>query len=277
MRMPTLRTSASCLALFAALGLASTAQALPMTPDCPGSSGAPQTSAVTSAAEQLDSGNWLYSYRVCNTSTFDPYYGGQFVIIDWELPWFEDAAISNIVVPHGWAAAIEEIGSVNPATGWEGVAEWQTDGDPWKDIFDAAYGSAADNPFNTVQHVLHFFWTGNFEGEIAPSSVDEDDDSVPALAFSFSDEFCESIFEGEECFGFGFESPFSAGDAPYQASWLFLPVNTGDPLFPLGDGGGGIPNSPSIQRTTTSVPEPTTLAILGAALPLLALRRRRRS
>lgn len=50
------------------------------------------------------------------------------------------------------------------------------------------------------------------------------------LNFTFSDEFCRPLFKGEECFGF--ESPFSARDAPYQASWQCLPVNTGDPLFP---------------------------------------------
>lgn len=64
--------------------------------------------------------------------------------------------------PHGWAAAIEQVGVPNAATGWEGVAEGQTEGDPRKEIFDAAYGSAADNPFNTIQDVLHFFRTGTF-------------------------------------------------------------------------------------------------------------------
>lgn len=276
--MKRMRATVSTLAILGSLGMIQNVSAVPVPGDCPDVNFgvSERSSAVISADPDQDtSGNWVYRYRVCNTT--DPYYAGGFgnnVIVDWELPWFDDAQISDIVTPIGWRWSIEEVGVQNFATGWgtedtngdgdidadDAVPGWSIDGDPWKDIFDTAYGGAANNPFTNVEKVLHFY-TESFQAETLAAVAEEQ-------------EFCDLIFEGDNCAGFGFSSPFNAGDAPYQASWLFLPVRTGDPLFPLGQNGGGIPNSPSIQRAT--IPEPATAALIGVGLLSVAAQRRRR-
>lgn len=201
---------------------------------------------------------------------------GNNVIVDWGLPWFDDAQITDIATPFGWNWSIETVGVQNFGTGWgtedtngdgdidsdDAVHGWSLDGDPWRDIFDTAYGGAANNPFTNVEKVLHFY-TESFQAQTFAAVVEEREE-------------CGLIFEGENCAAFGFTSPYNAGDAPCEASWLFLPVRTGDPLFPLGQNGGGIPNSPSIQRQAT-IPEPATSALIGAGpLSVAAMRRRRR-
>jgi hypothetical protein len=242
--------------LVGALGLAgaqSSALAA-VAPFCPdGPFAGQQSSIVTSGTEEISPGVWQYTFRVCNMSDRE---GGD-LIRDWELPYFRDAGINNIQTPFGWAFNIEAVGTPNDATGWDGTAQWQQDGDPWKAIFDAAYGGAALNPYNTNTEVLHFYL-----------------DQLPtfaALAIEV-DESCGFIFPGEGCNSFGFTSTFGPTDAPYQASWVANPPRTGDPSFP----GSGLPNSPSVQRQI--IPEPTGLALLAAGLPaLFAIRRRSRT
>jgi len=275
------RALMSSAAFFAALAASGHAGAVPMPGACPDQTTESRTSAVIGASEDLGGGAWQYRYRVCNTS-FDFY--GEFgsIMIDWELPYFDDAGIRNVVTPEGWNWSIEQVGVANPVTGWgmtdndndgdvdddDAIPLWTVDGDPWKEIFDTAYGSAAANPFNAVEQVLHFY----FDGRLEAASTDEPNGQVEPTFF------CDFIFPGEECEGFGFDADFGPGDAPYQASWLDEPVQTGDPAFPLNDQtGGGIPNSPSIQRQTNDVPEPGTLALAALAAPAagLAVRRRR--
>lgn len=263
----------SVAALFGALGLSATAFATPSPSDCP-SQGGSQTSAVPSTVTDIGGGNFLYEFLVCNTSEqqFDPQSERpiQNVIRDWELPFFgttldgtDASKITNVTVPEGWNFGIEEIGVVNEATGWDGVAAWQEDGDPWKDFFDGLFGSAANNPYNDVTHVLHFytgFCEGGFEGGC------------------FGGNF---IFEGNSLGDFAFESPFGSFNAPYQASWLELPVRTGDPDFPLAGPTNDIietacaATNDNCGRTTT-VPEPGSLMLLGAGLGALAHNRRKR-
>ena len=277
--MNKMRATVSTLAILGSLGMIQNVSAVPVPGTCPDVNfgDSDRSSAVISADPEQDvSGNWIYRYRVCNTT--DPYYAGSGnnVIVDWELPWFDDSGIIDIVTPIGWNWSIETVGVQNFGTGWgtedtngdgfvdadDAVPGWSLDGDPWKDIFDTAYGGAANNPFTNVEKVLHFY-TEAFPQAEALAAVEE-----PV-------EVCGLIFEGENCAGFGFSSPYDAGDAPYQASWLFLPVRTGDPLFPLGQTGGGIPNSPSIRQGT--IPEPATSALIGAGLlSVTAMRRRRR-
>lgn len=287
--MNKMRTTVSTLAILGSLGMIQNVSAVPVPGACPDYIDAiadnngvlERSSAVTSAAEQdTTTGAWVYRYRVCNTT--DPYYAGtgNNVIVDWELPWFDDGQITDIITPFGWSWSIETVGVRNPFTGWgtedtngdglfnddDAVPAWSLDGDPWKDIFDLAYDVAGGgtNPFTNVEKVLHFY-TESFQAQTFAAVVEEREE-------------CGLIFENESCGGFGFSSPLDAADAPYQASWLSLPVRTGDPLYPLGDNGsgGGIPNSPSVQQRAT-IPEPATSALIGAGLlSVAALRRRRR-
>lgn len=278
--MNKMRATVSTLAILGSLGMIQNVSAVPVPGACPdvNTGGTERSSAVISADPERDTnGDWVYRYRVCNTT--DPYYAGlgNNVIVDWELPWFDDGRITDIVTPFGWNWSIEEVGVQNFATGWgtedtdgdgdvdsdDAVPAWSLDGDPWKDIFDLAYDVAGGgtNPFTNVEKVLHFY-TEAFQAQTFAAVVEEREE-------------CGLIFEGENCAGFGFTSPYDAGDAPYQASWQFLPVRTGDPLFPLGQTGGGIPNSPSVRQA--AIPEPATSALIGAGLlSVAALRRRRR-
>ena len=278
--MNKMRATVSTLAILGSLGMIQNVSAVPVPGACPDVDfgNFDRSSAVISAdPEQDTNGDWVYRYRVCNTT--DSYYAGANVIVDWELPWFDDGQITDIVTPFGWDWSIEEVGVQNFATGWgtedtdgdgdvdsdDAVPAWSLDGDPWKDIFDLAYDVAGGgtNPFTNVEKVLHFY-TEAFRPQALAAVVVEE----PEECFG-------GIFEGDNCAGFGFTSPFNAGDAPYQASWQLLPVRTGDPLFPLGQTGGGIPNSPSVRQA--AIPEPATSALIGAGLlSVAALRRRRR-
>ncbi len=191
-------------------------------------------------------GNYTYAYTVHNTSVFydengDENEGGDGpLIIDWELPWFGDANISNILSPDGWYWTIETIGTANASTGWDGTAAWQDLTDPWY--------QGSTSPFTTVTEVLHWYTTeyGGDDG------------------FSWG----KAIFPYNELDGFGFTSNYTATDSPYQASWVILPVQTGDPAFPL----GGLPASPGALGQTGGgvVPEPGTILLLMTGLLALA-------
>lgn len=210
-----------------------------------------------------------YDYTVTNTSTCDVFglgtaadecvaYGGADngpIIVDWELPWFPDGQISNIQSPTNWSFALETVGTANPSTGWEGFADWQTPGDPFY------FGD--DSPFTTVTTVAHWYLTCWAQDDVTSDCLDL------------------GIGPGEVQTGFSFDSVFAATDAPYQASWAELPVRSGDPAFPLGD--GGVPASPlalgePTQPPVSRVPTPGTLplVVLGVMGTLLLRLRRRR-
>ncbi len=217
-------------------------------------------STVSDGVTNNGDGTWTYSYTVNNTSR--PEDGGpdarQPILVDWELPWFGDAGITNIQSPFNWTYSIEDIGAPNAATGWEGVADWQTPGDPFY---------VAGSPFNTVTQVLHWYnlcWVQQLN---VPTEL-----QVEAVVVSCEGQFDNAIFPDNSLGGFSFDADFDRTNAPYQASWAFLPVRTGDPAFPL----GGIPNSPLARGT---IPEPGVLGLIAAALAaggLVARRRRSR-
>ena len=190
----------SALGTLAALGVTPQADAgLNIT--CPGDP-ACQLSAVTDNVTDLGGGAFLYEYTVLNISIPE----GD-LIVDWELPFFSDSTITNIQSPPGWDWAIETIGVPNPFTGWQGVAEWQTPGDPFYE--------GPDSPYTTGTEVLH--WYTCF-GEFGENCFGEN-------------VFPNAIFPGDQQAGFSFEASFGPTGAPYQASWVQLPVQTGDPAI----------------------------------------------
>ena len=220
-----------------------------------------RSSTVTDSVVDNGNGTWTYNYRVNNTSRFDEMGPDREpILVDWELPWFGDAGITNITSPHNWAYNIETIGMPNPSTGWDGVAAWQTPGDP----FYAGPGS----PFTTATEVLHWYnlcWAQFNANANAATGFQ------PNTAVACEFEFDNAIFPDGSLGGFGFDADFGPTGAPYQASWAFMSVRTGDPAFPL----GGIPNSPALNGV---IPEPGVLGLLVAALAAGgAVARRRRS
>lgn len=227
----------------------------------PAEAGAPSGSWVRSS--QVDAtvspagAGFEYQYTVVNTSEFVP--GGideigglnEPVIVDWELPYFDDFnidLITDVTSPLGWAVAIETIGTSNAATGWDGVASWQDPGD------DFYFGDGS--PYTTGTQVLHWY-SECFVG--APGTVCE----IPTQ---------DAIFAGDSLSGFGITAEFDQVDAPYQASWAERLVLSGDPPIPGTFGLG--PGSPQARGLgVTGVPNPNILALFGIGLlGLIAVR-----
>ncbi len=207
---------------------------------------------VTDSVTNNGDGTWTYDFTVFNDEVESYGYGfgleavapGETaIIIDWELPYFDDMGITNIQSPANWYYAIETIGVPNEATGWQGTAEWQQSGDPWKDHFDQVYGGADNNPFNSNTKVLHWY----LDPEQSPWA---------------------GIYPQESQSGFSFTASFDKGNAPYQTSWDTMEIFTGDPSFPS----AGLPNSPSINP----VPLPGTLSLMFLGAGGLAVLRRKK-
>lgn len=224
-----------------------------------GAGGFTRSSTVDSVVTNNNNGTWTYGYTVNNTSQFtelgtEP----SPILVDWELPWFGDAGINltSIISPNNWAFAIETIGATNSVTGWDGIAAWQDPNDP--------FYAGPNSPFTAVTQVLHWYnlCQGGFDFDRALPSVRGGNCEV---------QFQDAIFPGGSLSGFGYDAVFDETDAPYQASWAFLPVRSGDPAFPL----GGIPNSPLAQGLQVAIPEPGLLSLLGIGLVAAMLGRRR--
>ncbi len=232
-----------------------------------------RSSKVTDVVTYNNDGTWTYDFTVHNTSKYDDISGDgpeddtfweQPLIVDWELPFFYDMSISNIQSPDGWTFAIETIGQVNTTTGWEGVAAWQNPSDLWY--------AGANSPYTTGNLALHWYCVGGVNAGTDAARVSCED---PATGLSDEPIFPEDPFSsqggGNSLSGFSFTAGFGPTNAPYQASWLTLPILTGDPAFPSAGVG-----SPSVVGQST-VPEPGMLSLLSLGLlGLYGTRRRNR-
>lgn len=250
-----IKKAAALAVSSAALLLASiSAQAGAVGPSCPGVViGDPQASAVLSDTFETSPGSGVFSYNftVCNLS--DGSFFGQDeerfadAIRDWELPWDPAANVDNIRTPDGWSWMIETRDVPNPSTGWAGPIEWQ---DPNDDFYDPRYA-------NHTQ-VLHFYTgCGGFEVATLRSSVNDEAVDCGALRnawiFPLGEGFGDNFLSG-----FGFDAPIGPTNAPYQASWVELPIETGDPDNP----GAALTSSFFAQP----IPEPSSIALMSIAL-----------
>jgi hypothetical protein len=230
-----------------------------------------RASAVTDVVTPTGPGEWTYEFTVINNSTrCDPFVGNpdcEFtegldpVIIDWELPYFPDMGIDNIVSPDGWTYSIETIGVAGDG-GWSAfdTPAWWDPADPWYSVF------GPDSPFgeNNLTQVLHWY------------AIDT------SLCNSFADVAAAGVLVAPPCpgivpvesfipgynnslGGFSFTAAYDPAAAPYQASWLFLPSQSGDPAFPF----GGLPGSPSVTGAS-GVPLPSAWLLFGGGALLLA-------
>lgn len=200
-------------------------------------------------------GTWDYVFTVNNTSTYtnDGIGGSTFsgvpLVIDWELPYFADMGLANIVSPDGWGFAIETIGTANPLTGWEGDAAWQDPLDP--------FYAGADSPYTTGTQVVHWYCENIEFGTGGEGFCSNATGFGEAISAPGSDA-AEYLDAPTSLTGFGFTASFGPTSAPYQASWAETPVITGDPSFPLASGVG----SPlALGTPSTSVPEASSLAL----------------
>ena len=210
---------------------------------------------VTSSVVPLGPSQWQYQYTLTNNSicnglssgTACGIADGDLLIASFDIPFFGDAGILNILDPSGWQHSTETIGTNNTAHAWDGVAAWQISSDP-------NYQGPA-SPFTSVTQVLHWWDTTS---TMLPSGAPIPPGILPG---------------GGSAGGFGYIAGFPGTKSPHQ-----LGINGISTASFLLSGDPQIPNSPSISAPA-AVPSPGTLSLLGIGilgLTVTPLARRRK-
>jgi hypothetical protein len=206
-------------------------------------------------------GNYDYGYSIINTST--PHAAGfDQVIVDWELPIFALDDVLIVFDPPGWRHEFvtprQSTLYYNNPSGPYGHYRWSYD--PAFDPFIAMVGLTAaygpnPNVFIDPPYIIHWY-----------TCALEADPSCPDGG--------NPIREGDSLSGFRLVSFWPERNAPYQASFAYLPPATGDPPIP-GRLGFISPNSPARQAAQNAgVPEPSALILMGLGGAGFLIRRR---
>ena len=216
-----------------------------------------RSSWVDGAVTQQPNGQYLYEFTVHNTTGDDDDtgygYGGE-LVVDWELPlivapgqdWTH--VVSNIQSP-GW----DDAAPAGAVPGGVAIEPWYyevitPDGtiQETSDPFSPGPGSASyyyDNP-NGPYGQYDWNWTKESDpvwqddNDVYGPNPDQFLDPDYIIHWYTHDEPGDSpvdpIWPFESRMGYSFISDYSAGNAPYMASWFFEEPTIGDPPFPAG-------------------------------------------
>jgi len=215
---------------------------------------------------------YSYEFKVVNTTNSGSGAGGEFIIVDWELPLFSanDVVSGSISAPAGWAYELihpdDTTQTYNNAEGPYGLYQWDYEAanDPLLNTTPDLYGPSP-GVFDTPPWIIHWYLTPKCQATESATGLNT---GLVCEVYDLSG----GIWEGNSLTGFGFTSAYSAGNAPYLSSWASLPPVSGDP--PIPQQGLGSPNSPARQEAQ-GIPAPGALALILAGLAGLGLTHRR--
>jgi hypothetical protein len=240
----------------------------------------PYSSHVEGSASDIGGGVFDYQFTVYNDTLIGGEgsggFGGDYMIVDWELPIFDLDAVSNVLSPVDWwyeivtpAGVIAQTSNANDSEGalsryfntaggpydlygWT----WTKEADPVWQADNAVYGPNPD-AFLTPTYILHWY-TGDSDLEGGPAASP-----------------LNPIDEGDSLGGFSFKSLYGSANAPYMASWYQEPPTIGDPPSPTNPPQffPNSPNAPSFVPAPAALPG--ALLVMAGMAGFAVLRRRR--